>query len=122
MGEILGVIGVLIVALLCFLYYIKHCFGICFANENKIIFNENTMKVEIIRNDVLIESIPFTQFNGLQYEDHYVFVSFKTQPSIPLNIYRADAQTAKDFVITVAEIWTLMIKKNASNDFQAISV
>ena len=84
------------------------------------------MNVEIHRNAEFIQSVPFNEYNGLSYADHYVYILIKPEfdkESIPLNTYRADAQTAKDFVLTVADVWTLMIKKyKKQNDFQSISV
>merc|ERR1712154_611400 len=110
-------VGFLVIIFLCFLYYIKHCFGICFKYKNKIVFNETTKKVEIHRNSEFIQSLRFEEYNGLSYHDHYVYINVKPADNefngeaIPLNIYRSDPQNAKEFVLTVTDIWLLLSKK-----------
>eukprot|EP01084_Bolivina_argentea_P307926 532308_1 len=126
--EIVGVIGCLLTLLLCVLYYIKHCFGVFFKYENKVIFNESTNNIEIHRNNEFIAQIGFNEFDGLSYADHYVYLNIKQgnneyqKEPIPLNIYRCDPKRAKEFVLMVTDIWILVKKKYQRAVFQPIHI
>ena len=122
--EILGALGCLLLMSLCFGYYIRHCFGVCFKNQNRIVFNENAKAVEIFRNNVFAESVAFEEYDGLAYNDRHVYVCIKPQFSrmnIALNPYRCDAKRGKDFVLMVQDIWAMIKQKHQTAEFEPVT-
>ena len=133
---IIGVFGALISLSLFALYYIRHCFGICFRNTNELTFNENNANVEIRQNGILIASIEFHKFIGVSYQDRFVYVhkasgniqvpgaqnNAPPQDIISLNKYRCDSSQGKQFVLTIGDIWPLIHKKYQSSSFQPLSI
>ena len=117
--EIIGFLGCGLMITCCFFYYIKHCFGIFYERENRLIFNIQSSNVEIHRNNVFINQIPFDQYDGLSYQKYYVYVNSKNDQNggIPLNTYRANREIATSFVLNVMDC-TNLIKKRFNNQRQ----
>lgn len=121
--EVIGIFGCGLMITCCFFYYIKHCFGIVFERENKLIFNIDTSNVDIIRNGIFISSIPFDEYDGLSYQKCYVYVNSKNNAGIPLNSYRANRENAKSFVLNVLDCSNLIKQRfNNQQQFEPISI
>ena len=122
--EIVGAFGCLLLASLCFLNYLRHCFGLCFSNENKLVFNENAKAVQIFRNGAFVDSVAFEEYDGLAYEDRHVYVCIAPQfarMNIVLNEYRCEPQRGKEFVLMVHDIWAMIKRKHQTAEFQPVT-